>query len=120
MKRTRRLGEFEQLVLFAVLELQDDDNAYGARVVRTIEERTGERPSVGAVGTTLDRLEARGFLSSCMGDPLPKPGGRRRKLYTLEPEGANLLVRSYDALRNMSQGLDERLRGVASGRSTVS
>ena len=107
MGRGRRLGEFEQMVLYAVLELKDA--GYGAAVVRAIEKRTGERPSVGAVGTALDRLESRGLVVSHMSDPTPTRGGRRKKLYHLEPEGAEALRRSYETLQRMSDGLRGQL-----------
>ncbi len=111
MKPERRLGEFEQMVLYAVLELGDE--AYGAAVIRTIEARIGQRPSVGAVGTTLERLRIRGLLSTRMGEPRNRRGGRRPKLYRLEPAGARALRRSYETLTRMSDGLTDRLDDVA-------
>ena len=112
MRRPRRLGEFEQMVLFAVLDLEDE--AYGAAIVRAIEKRTGERPSVGAVGTALDRLESRGLLRSQMGEPKPTRGGRRPKLYKLEEAGREALRRSYETFTRMSEGLLGRLEGGSS------
>ena len=99
------------MVLYAVLELGDE--AYGAAVIRTIEGRTGERPSVGAVGTALERLRNRGLLSSRMGEPQKRRGGRRPKLYRLEPAGARALRRSYNTLTRMSLGLVDRLDDLA-------
>ena len=109
----RALGEFEQLILFALLELGED--AYGASIGRAIEARTGRDVSPGAVYTALDRLGARGLVVSEVGDPTPERGGRRRKYYRLEPEGAVELRRSVDALRAMSAGLLTRLEEMATG-----
>jgi PadR family transcriptional regulator, regulatory protein PadR len=102
------LGEFEQLLLFALLQLEDD--AYGARIRDAIEARTGRTISPGAVYTALDRLEARGLVSSVLGQPTPQRGGKRKRYYQLEPEGAALLRRSQDALARMARGLKPKLQ----------
>lgn len=107
----RALGEFEQLVLFALLDLEDD--AYGAAVGRRIEERTGREVSAGAVYTALERLESRGLVTSREGEPTPERGGRRRKYYAVEPQGAEELYRSVDVIRAMSEGLMGRLEDLA-------
>ncbi len=106
----RALGEFEQLVLFALLDLGED--AYGAAIGRSIEERTGREVSAGAVYTALDRLSTRGLVSSEVGDPTPERGGRRRKYYRIEPEGALELSRSVEVLRSMAEGLLPRLEAI--------
>ena len=104
---SRALGEFELMVLFAVLRLEDE--AYGARVMKEIEEATGRSVVSGAVYTGLDRLEARGLVSSEVGDPTPERGGRRRRYYRLEREGAEALGRSLGHIRRMSQGVERHL-----------
>jgi hypothetical protein len=68
------LGEFEQMVLLAVLRLRDD--AYGVTIRAEIAKRTGREIARGALHTTLDRLEEKGCLRSRMGDPTPQRGGR--------------------------------------------
>lgn len=97
------LGEFEQLLLFALARL--GDRAYGVTVREEIERRTGRRVSPGAVYTALNRLEARGLVSSFFGEPTPERGGKRKRYYALEPRGIAALQRSHDALRSMSKGL---------------
>jgi DNA-binding PadR family transcriptional regulator len=109
----RVLGEFEQLILFALLDLEDE--AYGAAIVRSIEERTGREVSPGAVYTALDRLASRDLVSSEVGEPTPERGGRRRRYYRLEPEGALELNRSVDVLRSMSAGLLPKLEAMVGG-----
>ena len=73
------LGEFEQLVLLAVLRLGSD--AYGATIRREIETRAARELSISAVYTTLQRLEQKGLVRSRMGEPLPERGGRGRKAH---------------------------------------
>jgi PadR family transcriptional regulator, regulatory protein PadR len=106
------VGEFEQLILFAVIRLEADASAVTVR--QAIESRTGRAISSGALYTALDRLEARGFLTSRLGEPTPVRGGKRRRLYMLEPSGARALTRSYDALQKMANGLHARLQALLS------
>ena len=103
------LGEFEQLLLFALLQLGEDD-AYGSRIRDAIEARTGRTVSPGAVYTALDRLEGRGLVSSVLGEPTPQRGGKRKRYYRIEPQGAELLRRSHDALARMARGLAPKLQ----------
>lgn len=103
----RALGEFEQLILFALVELEDD--AYGAAIGRAIERRTGRQVSPGAIYTALDRLAARDFVTSEVGEPTPERGGRRRKYYRLRPEGARALQESVEVIRSMADGLLPKL-----------
>jgi len=107
----RHLGEFEQLLLFALLELEED--AHGASIRESIESRTGRRVSPGAIYTALDRLAGRGFVSAEIGDSTPERGGRRRKIYRLETAGAEALQRSYSTLTRMAEGLAPKLAGAA-------
>lgn len=102
------LGELEQVLLFALLRLGDED-AYSASLGREIEEQTGRSIAPGAIYTAMDRLEARGFVSSRLGDSTPVRGGRRKKLYSLESAGARALSDSYARLRRMATGMLARL-----------
>ena len=97
------LGEFEQLVLLAIMRLGDE--AYGVTIRRAIQERTGRDVSAGAVYTTLSRLEKRGFVSSRMGETAPERTGQRRRYYRVEREGALLLQRSMRDIGLMGQGM---------------
>jgi DNA-binding PadR family transcriptional regulator len=101
------LGDFEQLVLLAVLRLSDD--AYGAALRQEIHARSGRDVSINAVYTTLERLERKGLLRSWTGDPTPERGGRRRKFYALRPAGETALRHAYRAFTAMADGLERRL-----------
>jgi DNA-binding PadR family transcriptional regulator len=103
-RKTAALGDFEQLVLFGVLRL--DDEAYGAAIRQEIHARSGRDVSINAVYTTLDRLEAKGLLRSWVGEPTPQRGGRRRKCYALRPAGVAALRHAYHALTAMAVGLE--------------
>jgi DNA-binding PadR family transcriptional regulator len=107
------MGEFEQLVLLAVLRLKG--NAYGVEIRRAVAERTGRDVAAGAVYTTLRRLEERGYLRSRVGETAPERTGQRRKYYDIQPEGAAALYRSYTALRAMASGLVAELEALAAG-----
>jgi DNA-binding PadR family transcriptional regulator len=106
----KTIGEFEQLILFALVRLGTD--AHGVPIRREIEERAGRAVSPGALYTALDRLEKRGLVSSRLGDPTPERGGKRKRLYTLQPAGERALARVFESLRLMSSGVARRLRTV--------
>ena len=84
-----RLGTLELAALLAVVRLADD--AYGLAVRQDLAERTGRELSVGAVYTTLQRLEDKGLLRSRTTPPLPVRGGRSRRHYTLTGAGARAI-----------------------------
>lgn len=97
------LGDFELLVLLAILRA--DREAYGGSILRELQCRSGRRVARGAMYVTLDRLEAKGYVTSREGDPTPSRGGRPRRYYTVRSTGLALLRRSLDGLRRMSEGL---------------
>jgi DNA-binding PadR family transcriptional regulator len=105
-ERSKRefLGEFEQIVLLAILRLRDDD-AYGMTIRREIERCTGREATVGAVYITLDRLLAKGYVSTSLGEPTEERGGRAKRFYRVEGHGLKALQRSQEAMRRMRDGL---------------
>lgn len=104
------LGDFEQLVLLAVLRLGPE--AYGVSVIREIGERTGREVAVGAMYTTLERLTRKGLVESRVGDPTPARGGRRKKHYAVTAEGRRALGEAYRALAAMTHGLRKDLEAM--------
>jgi len=97
------MGEFEQLVLLALLRREND--AYGMEVRDEIERITGRDVSYGAVYTTLDRLEQKGFVAYRMGDATPERGGRAKKFFRVLPEGREALRATRQALTVMWKGV---------------
>ncbi len=98
------LGAFEEIVLLALIHLRD--NAYGMTIRREIEDRSGRAVSIGAVYSTLDRLESKGLVSSTYSDGSEARRGRAKRYFELEPEGAKSLSRSSEILANMWRGLE--------------
>ncbi len=97
------IGEFEQLVLLAILRVGDE--AYGMSIREELERRTGREVSYGAVYTTLDRLERKGLVSHRMGESTPERGGRARKHFRVEPAGRTALRESRALLEVMWEGV---------------
>lgn len=89
MTKDSRLGEFEQKVLMALVRL--GPNAYGVTIRQEISKRSGRDVSVGAVYTTLSRLEEKGFVKSKVGDATPERGGRAKKYFQITANGERTL-----------------------------
>lgn len=100
------LGEFEQMVLLAVLCVGDDDDAYGVNVHGELEQRTKRRVARGAVYMTLDRLEKKGLLTSYQSEPTAERGGRARRCYEVTKPATAALRASRRALTRLWEGLE--------------
>ena len=97
------LGEFEYLLLSAAARLGAD--AYGAAMRQDMEAATGRRCSIGALYTTLDRLEAKGFVKTWMGDPTPQRGGRPKRMVRVTAKGIQAAADFYGAVTRASRGV---------------
>jgi PadR family transcriptional regulator PadR len=104
------LGEFEQMVLLAIMHLGDE--VYGVPIVDEIERRTGRSVSRAAVYVTLRRLEQKQLVESWMGDPTEERGGKARRCVSVTPAGRQALRDARAAIDQMWRGLDPRLKGV--------
>jgi DNA-binding PadR family transcriptional regulator len=107
VSRSDYLGEFEHLVLLAILRL--GEGTYGVPIRDEIESRAGRRVTVGAVYSTLRRLESKGWIETWMSDPEPVPGGRSRKEVRITDVGRASLRRAQERLGRMAEGLDGAL-----------
>jgi PadR family transcriptional regulator PadR len=103
------LGEFEQVVLLAILRL--DDKAYGVTIRKEIQDCTGRSPAPGALYNTLDRLEDKGMVTSRLGEPTAERGGRPKRLFTVTPNGITSVARAQRAYQKLMKGII--LPGVA-------
>ena len=101
------LGEFEQMVLLAILRL--GDGAYAIPLREEIEARTGRDVARGALYTALERLETKKCVRSSMSDPLPERGGRSRRYYAVTPAGLSALRASRDAWLALWHGVESLL-----------
>ena len=99
MDGTDRLGRFEELVLLALIRL--GENAYGVTIRREIAERTGCEVSFGAVYTTLERLERKGYVKSRVGNPTPERGGRAKGYFWIDAAGRTALAETREAIARM-------------------
>jgi len=102
------LGEFEQLVLLAIVQLGAD--AYGMTIRRQIEDRTGRTVAIGALYTALERLECKGYVASALSDPTPRRGGRAKRIFRMQRAGLAALERSRDILARMWAGVSPDLK----------
>jgi DNA-binding PadR family transcriptional regulator len=93
------IGELEELVLLAILKLGKD--AYGVAISEALEE-AGRKIAIGALYTTLSRLEDKGFIGSWMGEPTSERGGRAKKYFKVQAAGARVLHEAQEARRKLS------------------
>ena len=104
MDLTTPLGEFEQLVLLAILRL--GASAYGVSIRQEIVTYARRSVSPGALYTTLDRLEKKGALTSEEGAPTPERGGRAKRFYSVTQAGRGQLVEAQRSFQRMMSGLE--------------
>jgi len=104
------LGDFEQLLLLAILRCRDD--AYGITIRDEIENRAGRSASLGAIYTGLDRLEQKKFVSSWTGGATAERGGRAKRFYRVEAAGQAALRESLRATKRMTVGIEQVLGGA--------
>ena len=107
MGNPKTLGEFEHLLLLAIVRQGNDLS--GSDVAAELAGKTGREPARGTMYVTLDRLERKGYLSSDLGEPTPERGGKAKRLYSITPRGLAALKRSGQALRAMWQGYESLL-----------
>ena len=103
----RWLGDLEYAVALALLRLGDE--AYGVPVRDELERRADRRVSLGAIYTTLDRLEKKGLVASRTSAPIAVRGGRRRRLCSLTPAGEQAVAETFEGQRRLVEGLEQRL-----------
>lgn len=97
------VGEFEYLLITAAARLGED--AYGAAIREEIGMATGKKCSIGALYTTLDRLETKGLVKTWMGDATPQRGGRAKRMIRVTPKGVQAAKDFYDVVTRVSRGV---------------
>jgi DNA-binding PadR family transcriptional regulator len=98
------LGPHEQLILLAILRIGEE--AYGMTIRREVEQRSGRKLSIGAVYTTLERLQRKRYVRSHMGAATMERGGRAKRHFRITGKGERALKESHDLLRSMTEGLE--------------
>jgi PadR family transcriptional regulator PadR len=96
------LGEFEYLLITAAARLGDE--AYGAAIREEVQTTTRRACSIGALYTTIERLEAKGLIKTWMGDATPQRGGRSRRMVRVTPKGVSAAKDFYDTVARVSRG----------------
>ncbi len=96
------LGEFEYLLITAAAGL--GDKAYGAAIREEIETTTGRTCSIGALYTTIERLETKGLLKTWMGEATAQRGGRAKRMVRVTPKGVRAAKDFYEAVARVSRG----------------
>ncbi len=105
------LGEFELMVLLALIRLGED--AYGVPIGREIEQQTGREAALGSVYASLERLEEKGLVTSRLGDPTAARGGRAKRYFHVTAQGLHQVRETQRALVNLWNGLP----GLEPGRA---
>ncbi len=106
------LGEFEYLLITAAVRLGDE--AYGAAIREEIEAVTGRRCSIGALYTTVDRLETKGLFKTWMGEATAQRGGRAKRMVRVTPLGLAAAKDFYEAVTRVSRGVSWAAGGTES------
>ncbi|MEX0902506.1 MAG: helix-turn-helix transcriptional regulator [Pseudohongiellaceae bacterium] len=113
MAKETKLGEFELLVLLAVLRLRD--NAYGASIKKLLNDEIGRDVSIGSLYKTIERLESKSLVTTKVGEPTPERGGRAKRYLRITAKGREAVRISKDNITTMWDGLTlreiERSRG---------
>jgi DNA-binding PadR family transcriptional regulator len=102
------LGEFELMILLAVIHLGDE--AYGVPISRELEAHRGRDVSVGSVYAALERLEGKGLVASTLGDPTPERGGKAKRYFRVTREGLRQVHNTRRVLKQMWRTLPELKR----------
>jgi PadR family transcriptional regulator PadR len=110
MGANRLLGGFENLLLLAILRLED--RAYGVSIRQELLDQAGKDVAIGAIYTGLDRLEQKGFVKSWTGEPTAERGGKAKKFYSVTAQGKKALNETHGALRGLTRGLEGALLHV--------
>ncbi len=103
----RRTGEFELLVMLAIMRL--GSGAYGVTIREELERETSRTLTLGTIYKTVGRLEAKGHLRSSASEPTAERGGRRKKLYRVTPAGLAAVRHSLEDVRRLAEGLKLKL-----------
>ena len=111
MPKRNNLGDFELMVMLALLRLGDD--AYGVPISREIEQQSGREVALGSVYATLERLEGRGLVSSHLGKPTAERGGKAKRYFRVTSNGLRKVKETRRTLIKLWHGLPE-LEGASS------
>ena len=99
------------MILLAVIQLREE--AYGVPISRELEAHRGRSVSVGSVYAALERLEAKGLVSSTLGDPTPERGGKAKRYFRITKEGLGQVHETRRVLSKLWHALPELKRDLS-------
>jgi PadR family transcriptional regulator, regulatory protein PadR len=105
MRKGAYLGQFELMVLLALMRLEE--NAYGVTIADELEKETGREIVIANVYATLERLQDRGFVTSSLGDATPERGGRAKRYFQITGAGVREVRDARQSLISLWKGLPE-------------
>jgi PadR family transcriptional regulator PadR len=105
------IGHFELTVLLAILRVGDE--AYGVPIAQRLQEATGREPLLGSVYAALDRLEAKGLVTSAMGEATAERGGRAKKYFRVTARGLRQVREVQESLVKLWSGVPQLGGGAA-------
>ena len=105
----KTLGEFENIVLLALLRL--DSNAYGAAIRQLLQSEISRDVALGALYSTLERMEKKGLVVSKLGEATAQRGGRPKRFFSVTAEGKSALIQTKQAIDTMWQGVSLNVGG---------
>jgi PadR family transcriptional regulator, regulatory protein PadR len=108
------LGEFEYLLIAAAVRLGDE--AYGAAIVQEIERSSRRKCSIGALYTTLDRLEVKGMIKTWVGKPTQERGGRSKRMVRVTAKGVAAATDFYETVQQVSHGTSWQAAQAEAGK----
>ena len=111
MARQGYLGEFELMVMLALMRL--DDEAYGVPISHEIERCSGREAALGSVYAALERLEEKGHVTSRLGDPTAERGGRAKRYFKITAQGLHAVRETQKSLMSLWRGLPQLGGGTA-------
>jgi len=97
------LGEFEQMTMLALMQL--DAQAYGAKIRQLLQTEINRNVAIGAIYSTLERLEKKGMVSSHLGEATAERGGRAKRFFTVTSQGKSALMRAKSAMDRLWQDI---------------
>lgn len=100
------LGEFEQMLMLALLQLKEQ--AYGAEIRQLLDKQVSRTVAIGAIYSTLERLERKGMVTSWLGESTPERGGRAKRYFAVTAQGQSALKRAKDAMDTLWQSITIR------------
>jgi DNA-binding PadR family transcriptional regulator len=111
------LGEFELMLLLAVVHLGDE--AYGVPISRELEAHRGRDVSLGSVYAALERMEAKGLVESTLGDPTPERGGKAKRYFRITKEGLRQVHETRRVLTELWRKLPESIPADRNQKNAV-